>query len=437
MTKLLTDRFVQSAKAGSARREIPDGGTGLYLVVQPSDAKSWALRYRYHGTPKKLTIGRYPLFGLKDARDKARAAKDKLDHGIDPATEKAEAKAREPDLVRNIGATFIERYCKPRLRTSTEIERMLELHVYPKIGDRDIKTITRRDVLDVLDAMAAGGATVRCNRVLAAMRRLFGWAVERDILEMSPVAGVKAPAPERARDRVLADDELRAFLCGCDRLGDPFGCMFKLLLYTAARRDEVASMSWSELDLKEASWMLPGERTKNGRRVDIPLSNPAIAVIGGLRSESRCDGNGESDSRLDKAPKSNLLFPSRRTPGRPASGFGRAKERLDQLMVEELRKDAERRSDSPEDVKLPPWRLHDLRRTAASGMARLGVGIHVVERLLNHVSGSTTGGIVAVYQQHDFRDEKRAAVETWGQFLEGLVSGQAGSNVIAMNTARR
>jgi integrase len=420
MTKLLTDRSVQSARAGSVRREISDGGTGLYLVVQPSGAKSWALRYRYGGTPKKLTLGRYPLFGLKDARDKARAAKDKLDHGIDPVTEKAEAKAREPDVVRNVGATFVERYCRPRLRTSGEIERMLELHVYPKIGDRDIKTIGRRDILDVLDAMAAGGATVRCNRVLAAMRRLFGWAVDRDILAVSPVAGVKAPAPESARDRVLTDEELRAFQRGCDRLGDPFGRMFKVLLYTAARRDEVASISWGELDLKEALWTLPGERTKNGRSVEIPLSDSAVAVIKGLSGKAKSNG---------------LLFPSQRTPGRSASGFGRAKARLDRLMLEELHKDAERRGDDPEEVRLAAWRLHDLRRTAASGMARLGVGIHVVERLLNHVSGSTTGGIVAVYQRHDFRDEKRAAVRAWGRFLDDLAGDQGSSNVVPIRAA--
>lgn len=436
--KLLTARQVESAKPGDRRREIPDGGTGLYLIVQTSGRKAWAVRYRFRGKPKKFTIGKYPLIGLADARDAAGEALKKVDRGIDPSIEKAEAKRGELNLCRNVGAAFIERYCKPRLRTWPAIERTLDLHVWPVIGDRDIEEVTRRDIIEVLDRVTAGGATVRANRVLANMRRLFGWAMERDIIRESPVTGIKPPSSEQARDRVLSDDEMRAFLHACDRLDEPpkapenpsrrprstklptrFGALFALLAYTAQRRDEVSAAPWAEFDTDERLWRLPGARTKNGRAHDVPLAPQVVAILDALPSK------GEA----------TMLFPSRGADGRTSSGFGRAKDRLDKFMLEELRKAAEAAGADPSKVELTPWRLHDLRRTAASGMARLGVGIHIVERLLNHVSGATTGGIVAVYQRHDFASEKRSAAEVWASHLDRLLR-QTNSNVVDFREAR-
>ena len=305
---------------------------------------------------------------------------------------------------------------------------MFERHLYPELGDRDIRTVTRRDILDMLDRAEERGARVAVNRVLANVRRLFTWAVERGIIDASPVAAVKAPAPETARDRVLTDDELRAFLRACKRLGEPFGPLLHLLLLTGQRRDEIAAAPRAEFDLDAGVWSLPATRTKNKRAHQLPLSTQAVDVIHALPAGSKLlfPAQFTRPARAGEAPKNAAA--------RPVSGFGRAKERLDALMLEELRKLAEERGEDPEGVTLPDWRLHDLRRTAASGMARLGVGVHVVEKLLNHASGSISG-VAAVYNRHSYADEMRAAAQAWANWLDALVDRRP-SNVVALAEAR-
>ncbi len=248
--------------------------------------------------------------------------------------------------------------------------------------------------------------------MLANVRRLFAWAVERGIIEASPAASIAAPGQEQSRDRVLADDELRAFLKACDGMREPFGPLLRLLLLTGQRREEVAAMPWSELDLASAIWRLPASRTKNKRASDVPLSEQSVMLLNGL---------------MHRSP---LVFPAQfsrngHTSPRPLSGFGRAKERLDKLMLEEMRK-------TDPEATLPAWTLHDLRRTTASGMARLGIAVHVVEKLLNHVSG-TFSGIVGVYQRHDFMAEKRTAAQAWANHLDSLTERR--DNVVHLGAA--
>ena len=291
---------------------------------------------------------------------------------------------------------------------------MFALHLYPTLGSRRIETVTRRDILDLLDAIEAKSSGARANRVLANVRRLFSWAVERGIIEASPAANVKAPGQEQARDRVLTDGEVTAFLRACEGMGEPFGPLFRLLLLTGQRREEVGALPWAELDVSGALWRLPAARTKNKRASDVPLAEQAVAILEGLM------------------PRSPLVFPAAFTRAghaevRPVSGFGRAKDRLDGLMLAELRK-------VDPEATLPDWRLHDLRRTAASGMARLGVAVHVVEKLLNHVSG-TFAGVVGVYQRHDFMAEKRAAAQAWANYLDGLTAEKPAS-VVRLEMAR-
>ncbi|ANK79995.1 MAG: hypothetical protein TEF_03720 [Rhizobiales bacterium NRL2] len=386
------------------------GYPGLALRISYGGRKTWVFFYRLHDKQRRMKLGSWPAMSVAEARQAWRDARNEVEVGKDPAAEKLEARRREPDTVERVGEQFIEKWHRPRNRTADEVARMLERHVYPVIGHREIGDIGRRDILDVLDKAEARGLSVGVNRVLANVRRLFAWAVERGLIETSPVTGVKPPAKEQARDRVLTDDELRAFLVACDKAGPPFGAVFRLLLLTGQRRDEVVSAAWSEFDLREKLWRLPGERTKNGKPHDVPLSQAAVELIAELESKDH----------------STLLFPAwfvrddqSEEKERPVSGFGRAKNRVDAAMLAELQRMAERRGDDPAKIALMPWRIHDLRRTAASGMARLGVGIHVVEKLLNHTSG-TFGGIVAVYQRHDFADEKRAAVEAWADFIVTL-----------------
>ena len=398
--RALTAAAVERLKPpASGQVEHFDAGyPGLALRISYGGGRSWVYFYRVHGKQRRLTLGTYPALSLAAARAAWREARAAVDRGEDPAAAKAEAKRREPDTVRSVAEDFINKYARPRNRTADEVARMLAQHLYPPLGHRLIETVTRRDILDLLDGIEAKTSGVRANRVLANVRRMFAWAVERGIIEASPAANVRAPGQEQSRDRVLTDDEVRAFLRACETMGEPFGPLFRLLLLTGQRREEVAGMPWAELDLPGAVWHLPASRTKNKRASDVPLAEQSVAILNGL------------------VRRSSLVFPAAftcggRTGPRRVSGFGRAKRRLDEIMLAELRKvDLE--------ATLPEWRLHDLRRTAASGMARLGVAVHVVEALLNHKSG-TISGVAAVYNRHDYAAEKRAAAQAWANQLDG------------------
>ena len=408
MAKALTIRALENARPGKARREIPDGHMpGLYFIVQPSGAKSWAARYRFGGKPRKLTLGAFPALKLSDARAAAGAALRAVAEGRDPAEEKVEAKRRakeapaeHSDSVPAVIELFIARHVRPNNRSADETERMLRKEVAKPWERKSLHQITRRDVVELMDQIVDRGSPYTANWVFGLVRKLANWAIERGIIEASPVAGLKPPAVETSRDRVLSDDELRLFWQATGAAGYPFGPLFRLLLLTGQRRDEVAAMTWSEIDLDGATWSIPKERSKNGRAHDVPLPGAAVEILKGL----------------PRVADRDLVFS---TTGRtPVSGYSRAKERLDATM-EKLAEE-----------EIPEWRLHDLRRTVASGMARLGINLPVIEKVLNHVSGSFRG-IVGVYQRHSFADEKRAALEAWSRFVVGLVEEPA-DNVVAL-----
>ena len=401
MSRALTARTVETIKPGPSRKEIPDRHLpGLYLVLQPSGARSWAVRYRSGGQSRKHTLGSWPAIDLTTARTLAGKALRAAAEGRDPGREKIAARHERPDTVEAVVEQFIEMHCRRvnKPRTIEGTQQLLNLHVLPRWRRRLIKDITRRDVLDLLDGIVEGGRPVAANRTLTAVRKLFNWAMERDIIASSPCTGVKPPTPEQSRDRVLADAELRNMWRAAGQLGGPYAALVKLLMLTGQRRDEVARMTWSEVDLDARLWTLPKERSKNGQPHDIPLSEPAVAI---LRS-------------LPRIGDTFVLT----TDGRAAaSNYSENKKRLDALL--------------PADM--PSWRLHDLRRTAASGMARLGINLPVIEKVLNHTSGSFAG-IVGVYQRHDFADEKRHALERWGAHVADLVSGRRSQNVVRLET---
>lgn len=415
MAKALTVKSVEAMQSGASRREVPDGLlSGLYFVVQPSGTKSWAVRYRFEGRPKKYTIpGAYPAIGLGDARELARAALRAVAEGRDPSTEKKAARhAREAerDNFENVASEFVERYAKANTRETSwrETERLLARDVTPHWRGRSVQSITRRDVIELLDRKVDAGAAIMANRVLAAVRRLFNWAVERGILETSPCTGVKPPAAERSRDRVLSDDELRLVWRASEKLGPPFQQFVQLLMLTAQRREEVAGMRWAEVDPDARLWTLPRERVKNNQEHQVPLSAQAVEVL--------------ATAPRIKGKKGYVLTTNGET---PVSGYSRAKDRLDAAML------AIQRERDAEVEPLARWTYHDLRRSAASGMARLGIQLPVIEKVLNHTSGSFAG-IVAVYQRHSFADEKRHALDAWAAHIERIVAGKPGDNVVPM-----
>jgi integrase len=362
------------------------------------------VRYRHQGVTRKHTLGPYPAVDLKAARTLASKALRAVAEGRDPGREKALARASEAYSVDRIVEEFLERHVRRsnRPRTAEETERLLRHHVLPRWRGRMVHEITRRDVLDILDRVVDGGAPIAANRVFAAIRKFFNWCAARDIIAASPCAGVKPPTAERARDRVLSDEELRLVWRAADKLGGTFSPLVKMLALTGQRRDEVARMRWEELDLDARLWTLPPARTKNNQPHEVPLSKAALAVL-------------QNVPRIASSP----FVLTTNGGASPASGYSKNKRRLDALL--------------PADM--PPWRLHDLRRSCASGLARLGINLPVIEKVLNHSSGSFAG-IVGVYQKHSFADEKRAALEAWGSFVTAVVEGKPASKVVRLRGKR-
>jgi integrase len=359
----LTVKSIEAMRASPERREVADEYLrALYLIVQPTGAKSWAVRYRLGGKPAKHTIGSYPAFGLKEARDKGAEILRGVAEGHSPRRAAGGTVAAAVDQ-------FIDRHGKNyRPKTLYYVRAWLQYAV-DAWGDRKLETITRGDVRSMIERIEA---PMTANRVHGIVRKFFNWCVEQDLIANSPAAGVRAPNKETPRDRVLTDDELREVW----RAVETHAAIVRLLILTGQRRGEVAGMMWSELDLEAGLWVLPRERTKNARRHEVPLSRQAVAI---LRAVPQI-----SDSVFNLKPPFNTLQGAK-----------------DRIGVES-------------------WTLHDLRRTAASGMARLGVSLAVIEKVLNHVSGSFAG-IVGVYQRHEFADEKREALQLWADHVEGLV----------------
>jgi integrase len=413
MAKVLTVAAIEALKLkpGKDRHEEPDGGCrGLYLILQKSGARSWGVRYRHRGLTRKLTLGRYPEIGLKVARKLAIQALGQVAAGADPASEKRDARraAREAaraerDEVQAVAGRFIDRYAKVNCRESTwrESERLLRKHVIPEWGGRSLLQIGKKDVHALLDGIMDEGKPALANRVHGVVRQMCGWAVERGIVDISPVAGVKAPAVEQSRDRVLNDDELRAVYINADGIGWPYGPIVRLLALTAQRLTEVSEMRWTELDLERRLWTLPRVRSKNGVEHTVPLSDAAVAIFAALPRIVSDD---------------DLVFVS--TTGTRLTTSSRAKRSLDDLIK----------------PALPHWTLHDLRRTAASGMARLGFPVHVTEAVLNHRSG-TIRGVARVYNRYDYADEKRRALAAWAQHIEQLLTGKPTGNVLEFTAA--
>lgn len=416
MARALTTKVVEAAKPDPAKRyEIPDPAlSGLYLVVQSSGVKSWALRYRFGGKPAKLTLGRWPLMGVADARAAATEALNKIELGKNPAVEKRatkaaklEAQLSERDKVKTLLGQYEKRHLKG-LKSGATVKRELDRFVGVEWGERDIHEITKRDVIDLLDDIADSGRVVTANRIRSYLNKFLNWAVERDILDMNPATGVKPVAKEKSRERVLSDDEIRWLWQACEVLRFPWGPFTQTLLLTGQRLGEVAAMSDSEItgDL----WHLAAERTKNGRAHDVPLSGAVCDVL-------------DVVARIaDEKGRVQFIFTT--TGSSPISGFHKGRNHVAEKMAEIA--EAER----GEPVEIPHWTFHDLRRTAATGMARLGIAVRVTEAVLNHVSG-TGGGIVAVYQRHDYAEEKRRALDAWAGLVAEIVSGKA-ENVVRL-----
>jgi integrase len=388
--KKLTPIAVENLKPDPIkRREVSDGSTGLYRVVQPSGAVAWAVRYRFNGRQQKLTLN--GSLTLAAARKEASNALHEVEQGRDPSEQRKAAKrkaaAAKADTIDHLWQLFLERHAKKKNRTWRHANYLFEKEVEPKWGGKVVHDIKRRDVIDLVEAISER-APILANRVLGALTTFFNFLASRDIIALSPCHGVRRPSKETPRDRALDDDEIVALWKASDAAGSQYASIVRLLLLTGERWSEVTGMRSSELDQKARTWTLPPERTKNKRQHIVPLPPQAWAII----------------EAMPRIGDSDLVFTNNGQ--RPLGGRNRAKEKIDAEMK-----------------PATPWVFHDLRRSAATGMQRIGVQMHVIEKALNHVSGSF-GGIVSVYQTHSYAAEVRVALEKWANHIDHLVTSK-------------
>jgi integrase len=357
---------------------------GFGVRIAPTGTKSFILVYRHKGRPRRMTLGRYPVLSLADARKRAIEALAGLARGADPQSQKmiAQTSTRFDDVVR----LFVGTYCRQHNRESTrrETERLLQARFVSRWGARDLSEISKADVLKILDEALHHGTPSAANHALATIRLLFNWCVDRGLLDTNPCSRLKMPAKAVSRDRVLTDAEILQIWSAAKAIGYPFGTIAQLLLLTAQRRNEVVSLRWSDLDLEAAQWTIPGQLTKNGIAHVVPLVPVAIEIL-------------KRVPRIDE----QLIFPSQGGKRPTFSGFSKSKERLTELAC------------------VQEFTLHDLRRTAATRLAGLGVAPHVIERLLNHVTG-VLGGVAGVYNRFKYRDEVREALMLWAEYIRRL-----------------
>ena len=361
------------------------GCPGFGVKVTPKGRKVFVVLYRTAGAGSRLrkyTIGPYGRVTLNQARVTAQKVfAAKLD-GRDLAAEKKDSRRRMvADRVEDLLEAFIAQHVSQN-RTAPEISRMLRREVASAWGSRSIHEISKRDVIDVVSAIEQRGAPVAANKALKSIKTFFRWCVGRAVLDRSPADGVPLPAKQVTRDRVLSDAELTQIILAARKIGGPYGGIVEVLALTGQRREEVARCTWDEIDVKTRTWRLSSDRTKNAKSHEIHLSDQVMAIL------NRANKQGE------------LVFS--RSGNIPFQDFSVAKREIDLLSG------------------VTGWRLHDLRRTCVSGMARLGIAPHVADKILNH-QGGTISGVAAVYQRHDFLAERREALEKWAAHVREII----------------
>jgi integrase len=422
ITKSLVDTLTTDARSAGRTLYVWDAAlTGFGVLATKTGSVSYFIEYRLggRGTPnKRLSIGKHGPLTPDEARKAAKIKLGEVARGQDVAQEKKDER-------RKLAAGTFKDACEQYLamkgngnRSWPETRRILEFDAMPVLGNRPMVTITRGEVAAMIDGVTQRSPSVG-RALFAAVRPLFKWARNRGVIESNPIADLEGPEPLAARKRVLGLDELRAFWTATSLIGWPFSPVFRLLLLTAQRKEEAAGMMWEELDLERGIWRLPSAeeyqpaRTKNGEEHIVDLSPQAAAILAALPGERR-----------------GLVFTTTGTT--PVSGFSKVKDRLDALMAGELQREL-----NQPDYKLRPWRTHDLRRTAATLMGeQLDVSQGVVERILNHVSG-TQGGLMGIYQRQQYREKRRNALLAWGVFIAQLTGDLPAADHIVTLAGRR
>lgn len=384
----LTAIAIEKMATPVKRKDVYDSDVpGLVLRLLPTGTKSWSFTYKAGGKAKRLSLGIYPGVSLKLARERGRAARAERQRGGDPVEDKkAEERERQLYSFEACANDFVDKYCKPNLKTWKSVESGLKRHAIPAWGHMPAKDVRRRDVVELIDKVAAK-APGQSNHLRAYLSKMFNWLLEREVVELNPVVGVAKRHKSQPRDRILNEAEIKALWKATGEMGGAFGNCVRFLLTTGVRRGEASLLRWEELEGDFA--LLPASRMKGGRDFKVALSSEAQSIV-------------ENMPRLGE-----YVFT---TDGRsPISGWSKTKRQLDEMMEKEL------------GEPVPDWRLHDLRRTVASGLAMLGFRAEVIKRVLGHAANANDVTEVH-YNWHNYDDEALEAVKTWADYVLKLVS---------------
>jgi integrase len=405
---------VKNLKPRADRYEVAQYKSHARLVVFPSGAMSWVFRYRADGRTRKMTIDAGPT-DLKRARDLAAEAYNAVKAGRDPGEEKKEKKLAASTLTID---GLIERYAKDhlgkvvdpeaavsyRLRSGDEVERILRKELAPYLKRR-AGSLSETEAADLIDGITERGKRVMSNRTLVACKSLYKFAMKPKVgaAGSNPFAAIEL-LDEKSRERVLTNEELKAVWNAAGKLGGPCGEVVRLLILSGQRLGEIANLRWSEINLNERQILLPGARTKNERSHIVALSDPAIEIL-----------ERAKDNKIHSAE--NLIFTLN---GNRLNGWPRLRARLHAAVEEELGR-------KPEG-----WTIHDIRRSVATHMAEdLKIAPHVIDKILNHSTGAISG-VALTYNRGELLDERRAALDAWGRYVDRLIKGEQPGVVVKL-----
>ena len=388
--KKLTETGIAKINAPSKGRiDITDSITqGLNLRITSNGVKSWCFAYRYGGKQRRMTLGRYPDISLIKAREIVRNSRADLAVGEDPyklREDKINANVQKQEdqiTVRDMAKEFIELYAIPNTKKWKTTQKFFDNHILPALGNNAVKEVRRKDVIKLLDKIKNSSHPTAANHVLSSLRKMYNWAIERDVLEFNPCSHIKKPVPIKERERVLNKREIKDFWDACNCVGYPYGPICKILLLTGQRCNEIATLKWSYVDEAEKIIRVPAENIKAGRGHDIPITDDVIKI-------------------LNELPKFRGEYIFTTCHGKKhVAGFGKAKKQF----LEKF---------NPTN----DWRFHDLRRTCATNLAELGVPLHTISRVLNHAEG----GVTKIYARHSYLKEKRDALNLWASELNKII----------------
>ena len=401
MKKSLTHRFCETIKAKNGRIEISDShdkSWNLILRVTARGTKTWCVQYRLGGKRQRIKLGEFPSTSLGKARTKSLGVGALIDDGIDPIKHEQQAKLDALTVSEAVQEYIIHSRDRAKLKTWKQKQCIFEKWVLPSLGSLPLGELDRGKVLELLPHLEKKGLTVHVNRVVSQIKAFLSWAAEdREYIPTNPIASLysrRKRFKETPRTRVLSSEEQRDLWEATDHITDPSRSFIRVLMLTGQRRNEVREMDWREIDLHRLEWLIPARRTKNAKDHLVPLSRHVVSILRALARDSKFVFSVEGS--------------------KPYSGQCRLKAILDR------------------ESGVTGWVFHDFRRTFRTGLSMLRIQPDIRRLCMNHATGTS---LDAVYDQYDFRDEKRQAFEAWANHLMLIVMEKSGENVVVLRSS--